>query len=444
MPKLFDKAKNDPHPMNFLEQITYNIGPGDHFQDAAEFTLSEPEVRVVAFYLPQFHPIPENDNWWGKGFTEWTNVTKAIPRFAGHYQPHLPGALGFYDLRLPDALRAQAKLAREFGIYGFCFHYYWFGGRKLLETPLNILLANPDINIGFCINWANESWSRGWNGSERAILIEQQYSEHDDLAFANALEPIVRDPRYIRINGRPLVMLYRPGVLPDAAATVRRWRQQFKLLGLGDPYIVMPQAFGDEDPHTFGMDAAVGFPPHRWWDLPVNNVAVRPFTNEFRGEVISYDAMVQSAVELDPRGYALFPGVCPNWDNDARNPNRGVCFVGSTPRKYGYWLEQACRKVLRRPNQDERLVFVNAWNEWAEGTHLEPDRHFGYAYLNETARVLSNLSTPRSELESARACPISDDATARWPTSNPTFQQWFWKIKKKLTRVVRKFGAVLR
>jgi len=257
--------------MDLLEQLRINTMPGpDYEADGDDLALpSPPPVRLIAYYLPQFHPIPENDRWWGKGFTEWTNVTKALPQYVGHYQPRLPDGLGFYDLRLPENLAAQASLARRYGIGGFCIHYYWFGGRRLLETPLAMLLRHPEIDLPFCLNWANEPWSRVWDGSERQLLMEQQHSPEDDLAFAAAIEPVMADPRYIRISGRPLFMLYRPGLLPDAAATVARWRDYFSARGLADPYIVMPQAFGDTDPRVYGMDAATGFPPHPFgWDLP--------------------------------------------------------------------------------------------------------------------------------------------------------------------------------
>jgi lipopolysaccharide biosynthesis protein len=431
--------------MNFFEQISCNMEAGPQYEGPQEFVITQRAVRLIAFYLPQFHPIPENDRWWGKGFTEWTNVSKALPRFVGHYQPHLPGELGFYDLRLPEILRAQAALARRYGLYGFCFHYYWFGGRRLLDTPLNILLSHRDIDLPFCINWANESWTRTWDGREKNILIEQKYSEKDDIAFAKALEPIVRDPRYINIDGRPLLMLYRPGLLPDASATVARWREGFRSLGLKNPYIVMPQAFGDDDPRIFGMDAAVGFPPHKWWDLPATNSSASLLDAGYSGRILSYEAMAHAAVELDPREYNLFPGICPSWDNEARS-RKGVCFSGSTPLIYARWLAEVSRKALRQVRADERLVFVNAWNEWAEGAHLEPDRHYGYAYLNETARVLSNLSIPASNKQdisrptpSARALSGSRITPARSMAT-----RWLRRIAKKSANAAERLATILR
>ena len=383
--------------MDLLEQLRINTAPGPSYEaDNPDLVIPTPvPVRLIAYYLPQFHPIPENDEWWGKGFTEWTNVTKAVPRYVGHHQPRLPGGLGFYDLRLADTLHEQAELARRHGIAGFCIHVYWFAGRRLLETPLEMLLRHPDIDLPFCLNWANEPWSRVWDGSDRRMLIEQKHSPEDDIAFARTIEPALADARYIRVDGRPLLMLYRPGLLPDAAATVDRWREHFTRNGFGDPYIVMPQAFGDLDPTVYGMDAAAGFPPHpHGWDLPPLNDGLTLLDPEFGGRVLSYDALAEIAAMQPQPNFTLFPGVCPGWDNEARRAGRGTGFVGSSPRKYGAWLERACRRALRAPHPDERVVFINAWNEWAEGAYLEPDRHYGYAYLRETARTLNRLCQP--------------------------------------------------
>lgn len=385
----------DNRATDVLQQLRLNAQPGQQYEadlDDAPIT-TDPVVRLIAFYLPQFHPIPENDEWWGKGFTEWTNVTKAVPRFPGHYQPRLPGELGFYDLRVPDILRKQANLAKRYGIGGFCFHHYWFGGRRLLEHPLDTLLNHPDIDLPFCINWANENWSRRWDGRDHDTLMAQQHSPEDDIAFAVSLEPLFRDPRYIRIDGRPLLMLYRPSLLPDAAATVRRWRSHFVRAGSGDPYIVMAQSFDEVDPTKYGMDAAAGFPPHNaGWNGTQLQGTLNLFDPEYRGQVVDYDQMASRAMANKPVEFTLFPGVCPAWDNEARKPNRGFCFIGSTPQKYGRWLAEACRTSLELTRPDERIVFINAWNEWGEGAYLEPDRHFGYAYLAETARVLNSLA----------------------------------------------------
>ncbi|MDH2356820.1 glycoside hydrolase family 99-like domain-containing protein [Bradyrhizobium sp. SSUT112] len=352
-----------------------------------------PAARYIAYYLPQFHAIPENDEWWGPGFTEWTNVSKALPRYVGHYQPRLPGELGFYDLSNITTLRKQAELAKRGGIYGFCIHNYWFSGKPILESPLKLLHENKDIDVRFCLNWANETWSRRWDGSESHILIKQNHAPGEDVQYAEYITPFVRDERYIRINGRPLIMLYRPGLLPDAKATVERWRSYFEKQGLGNPYIIMPQAFGDNDPRVYGMDAVAGFPPHH---VAIGMRDIRRYLRyldpRFAGRVGAYDQLVEQAIANTADGYTLMPGVCPQWDNDARRPNLSRSFTGSSPLKYAHWLEAASRQTMKAPTADERVVFINAWNEWAEGAYLEPDRHYGSAYLSQTRRVLDSLA----------------------------------------------------
>ncbi len=390
--------------MSLLKELRQNVQPGPMYEDGnGTFKFDGLPVRVIAFYLPQFHSIPENDLWWGKGFTEWTNVTKSFPRFRGHYQPHLPGELGFYNLRDPEVLYRQAAMARQYGLHGFCIHHYWFAGKPLLYEPLEILLKHRDIDINFCLNWANESWSRRWNGSEKDLLIEQKYSAADDLALARSLEKVISDPRYIRIDGRPLLMIYRPGLLPDVRSTLDRWRNHFEREGMGNPYIIMPQAFQSSDPREFGMDAAAGFPPHVYGfaNPRIRRYFLRLANPTHTSAVLSYDAMVQKALATDPSGYTLLPGVSPGFDNHPRNQN-GTVFYGSTPAKYGQWLRAACEAAMKRNTPSEQIVFVNAWNEWAEGAHLEPDRHFGYAYLGETGRVLSSLCS--KSLRSEVAC----------------------------------------
>jgi lipopolysaccharide biosynthesis protein len=385
--------------VSLMNELKRYVQPGPLYEDdGASFDREGNPVRVLAYYLPQFHPIPENDLWWGKGFTEWTNVTKSFPRFRGHYQPHLPGELGFYDLRNPEVLYRQAALARRYGVHGFCIHHYWFAGRALLDQPLRNLLAHSDIKINFCLNWANENWTRAWDGSNKSILISQQHSAEDDLALAASLEVALSDPRYVRIDGRPLLMIYRPSVLPDARATVDRWRNHFERAGYGNPYMVMPRAFGNLDPRQFGMDAAAGFPPHECGlgdRRSFRGLLVKLANPTYSGLVLSYDRMTRKALAPESLTAPLLPGVCTSWDNHARRKN-GLIFHGSTPQKYGEWLKAACDYTIRKNTPNERIVFVNAWNEWAEGAHLEPDRYYGYAYLAETGRVLSSLVTEAS------------------------------------------------
>jgi glycosyltransferase involved in cell wall biosynthesis/SAM-dependent methyltransferase len=356
----------------------------------------ETRIKAIAFYLPQFHPIPENDLWWGKGFTEWTSVTRGKPQFAGHYQPHLPGDLGFYDLRIPEVQRHQIELARLHGIHGFCYYHYWFHGKKLLERPLEQMLAHRAWNFPFCICWANENWTRRWDGKDQEVLIAQEHSPEDDLAFIRDLEPALRDSRYIRIGTRPLLLVYRPGLLPDARATAARWRAYCTSVGLGEPFLVSTHAFDNHDPRDFGFDAALEFAPNNQPAFAITSQM--PHLNPaFEGIVYDYRYLVEQNLNRGPApGYRLFRSVAPMWDNEARRPSRGTVFAHSTPGLYGQWLEAAARWTEEHNGPEQPFLFLNAWNEWAEGAHLEPDRRYGYAYLEATAAALERFP-PRSE-----------------------------------------------
>ena len=348
-------------------------------------------VKLIAFYLPQFHPIPENDEWWGRGFTEWTNVTKANPQFVEHYQPHFPGELGFYDLRLIENQKRQIELAKNYGLSGFCYYYYWFNGRKLLEAPLQQVLENPGLDFPFCICWANENWTRRWDGSEHEILAEQLHTPDTDQAFIAEIEPILRDRRYIRIGGRPLIIVYRVDLLPEPASTVRRWKEYCKQVGIEEPLFVAAKTFGIVDPRTYGFDASVEFPPHQI-HVPCINEDLDILNHEYSGSVYDYMDVVTASKEFKWPEYKHFRTVMTSWDNEPRRPGKGRTFAFSSPERYQEWLSTVIQQTVENNRRDERLVFINAWNEWAEGAHLEPDRKYGYAYLDATREAIAALS----------------------------------------------------
>ena len=337
-------------------------------------------VRVIAFYLPQFHRIPENDSWWGEGFTEWTNVRKARPNFVGHEQPRIPGELGYYDLCDPAVRAAQAALAREYRIDGFCYYYYWFGGRRLLERPLASVIESGEPDFPFCICWANENWTRRWDGLDREILMAQSYASGDAQAFVRSLYPLFRDRRYIRVNGRPLVVVYKASDIPDSAATLRLWRDTCRADGEGELYLAAVARNVLDDPTVLGFDASIEFPPigHAAENITAQATTVNP---DFRGMISDYRNLAADYL-LRPRPlHRQFRGVTPAWDNTPRRQDDGTAFINSTPAIFRYWLEQTLRQTRIRHSGDERLVFVNAWNEWAEGSYLEPDARSGRAYL---------------------------------------------------------------
>jgi lipopolysaccharide biosynthesis protein len=360
-------------------------------------------LRAIAFYLPQFHPIPENDAWWGKGFTEWTKVTDAKPLFHGHYQPQLPGPLGFYDLRLPEVREAQAQLAAQHGIHGFCYYHYWFDGKRLLERPFTEMLASGRPNFPFCLCWANENWTRRWDGQNKEVLIAQNYSAAGDRAMIRELIPAFKDPRYIRVGGRPLLLVYRAGELPDARATAKIWREEAVAAGLPGLYLCrvesMVEATLQEDPAQIGFDAACEFPPHGI-RLSKPNIPVAGLDPEFSGLIYDYLDVARDFATRPTPAYRRFPGVMLSWDNTARTGRRANLAINSNPEAYRAWLETVANRARRDAQGDEKLVFINAWNEWGEGCHLEPDRRYGMAWLEATKAALTGY-TPKMSFDTA-------------------------------------------
>ncbi|MER9397242.1 glycoside hydrolase family 99-like domain-containing protein [Mesorhizobium sp. M0615] len=365
-------------------------------------------VRVIAFYLPQFHPIPENDQWWGQGFTEWTNVTPAKPQFVGHYQPHIPDDLGYYDLRDVAVQRRQIELAKLYGVEGFCFYFYWFGGKRLLERPVENWLQDKTLDLPFCLCWANENWSRRWDGLDHELLVAQVHSPEDDLAFIAEVAPYLRDPRYIRVDGKPLLLVYRPSLLPAAAETARRWRIWCRENGVGEIFLAYTQSFESVPPGRYGFDAAVEFPPNNS-AAPNVTRTVMPLQQDFATTVYDWSVFPERSENYSRREHSHFRSVCPGWDNTARRQHGGSVFINNTPALYRRWLENAIEDTLAHVREPtERLVFVNAWNEWAEGAHLEPDIETGYAYLQATRDALeaaSRKSKPRIAIVSHDAHP---------------------------------------
>jgi len=378
----------------FLEEVRKTKSGGKTGCEASK-------IRSIAFYLPQFHPIPENDAWWGKGFTEWTNVKKAEPIFPGHYQPHLPGELGYYDLRLPEIRKAQAELARKHGIHGFCYYHYWFNGKLLLDYPLRQVLDSGEPDFPFCLCWANENWTRAWDGKESDILISQDYTPEDDLMHIRHLLGIFKDRRYIRIDGKPLFIVYRASNLPDPLKTTSMWRDEARKTGLGELFLCRVERFLEDmtDPRPLGFDAAIEFQPDGF------NLGKPLQDPDYAGHsVYEYKDLVKAALSKREPAYLRFPCVSPGWDNSPRRKKNAIIFRRSDPKFYELWLEKLVERAARR-RPEERVIFINAFNEWGEGCHLEPDRKSGDAYLEATRRALGSFK-PDTALTVSIVIPV--------------------------------------
>jgi lipopolysaccharide biosynthesis protein len=360
----------------------------------------ELSARLIAFYLPQFHPIPENDAWWGKGFTEWTNVAKAQPLFRGHYQPHLPADLGFYDLRVPEVREAQAELARNAGVEAFCYYHYWFAGKRLLERPFEEVVASGKPDFPFCLCWANQTWSGVWHGSPSRILVEQTYPGPDD--YRNhffALREAFLDSRYLKVHRRPVFVIFRPAEIPDVANFIGQWQELAVRIGLPGLHFVS-HLFHQEaawDYKSHGFDSSVVVSNLKVFDAPLRRVLSRAGAGAV-GELQEwfwrrmrqpFGRFSNARLYRHARPYLLdgcreeqgiYPCITPNWDNTPRSGIRGFVLHQSTPDLFRAHLRDALALVQSRPT-NERLVFIKSWNEWAEGNYLEPDEKFGHEYL---------------------------------------------------------------
>jgi GT2 family glycosyltransferase len=341
-------------------------------------------VRVLAFYLPQFHPTPQNDLWWGKGFTEWTNVTRARPSYVNHYQPHLPSDLGFYDLRLVETMEEQMRLARRYGVHGFVMYYYNFQGQRVLDRPLRNLISRGDADFRFCLCWANENWTKHWDGgSDKHALMVQDYGQQTYESFADDAIEAARLPGAIMVDGRPLLLIYRPILIPDVEQVCAYLRRRFHEAGFRGLYLAyvesMEAANKGIDPNTLGFDASVEFPPQGIAE-PLKP-GPKPIKSGFLGNIYDYAGTVVNACNATRPGSVRFPAVFPSWDNTPRQPLAHTTLDGALPERFQAYVSAKLAEVHQFLSRDERLLFVNAWNEWAEGAHLEPDQVFEHDWL---------------------------------------------------------------
>lgn len=350
-------------------------------------TLKDTSI-LVAYYLTQYSPDEHNDLWWGKGTTEWNNVSKAIPQFVGHRQPLLPGELGFYDLRLKEVMQRQIEIAKNYGVNVFSFYYYWFADERILEKPLNMFLNDKTLDMKFMFCWANENWTRRFSGTDAGVLIGMDNTVDNYKNFIHEIMPYLEDERYFRISGKPVLQIYRPTLIPEVQKVIDYWREEVQKNYGCDLYIIATQTKDiSKDWICKGFDAE-----NEWMPVSVQIQAkeitnkYKPIRKDFQGEIYDYKDLVEKKkyVVSENRKRKVYPAVMPSWDNTARRNNKGLIWMNSTPQLYKDWLVNTLKEVNERKDLDVPLVFINAWNEWGEGAYLEPDKEYGYAYLEST------------------------------------------------------------
>ena len=398
-------------------------------------------TKLIAYYLPQFHINDVNNAAWGTGFTEWTNVAKARPNFEGHYQPHIPADLGFYDLSFTETLSKQVSLAKEYQIYGFCFYYYWFSGKRVLYKPIENFLKST-IDFHFCICWANENWSKRWDGGNNEIILKQNYEENFEYEFVKSIREILLDKRYIRVNGKPILQIYRPNLFPNPEVSLLKIRESARQLGIGeleiavvDVWLGVPQAV------KIKADAIVEFIPHQYlkednfypyelWD------GLHFYNNNFIGCIVDYLKCINQSVSrwLDSEpSIKRYRGIIPSWDNTARKQDDGAIFINSSPELYSKWLSYLIAYSIKYKND---FIFINAWNEWGEGCHLEPDLKYGRSYLEATKCALNSKVTDMDILKNDLVSLVNRQKISNTPKGRESIKPISYKtfIKSRLTQ----------
>lgn len=362
------------------ERVTYHY-------NAVSNSFNEDKTKLIAFYLTQYHITEENNKWWGEGFTEWVNVKRGKPMFEGHNQPRIPSELGYYDLVEDRSIQyKQIDLAKQHDIFGFCYYYYWFEGKRLLRKPLDQFVENKELNLPYCICWANETWSKRWDGQDHEILMQQVHNKKTDVQYIKEMIPMFKDDRYIKIDGKPLLLIYRIELFPQPYRTIQRWRKICKKNGIADIHVAIVQSFGVVNPKIYGADSAVEFPPHKIVGSQINE-RILPKVNDFKGNIYSYKEITDNLSTISARDYSMMVGSMLAWDNTARRMNASNIFAEFDPELFRKWLIK--NHYFTKIYREDRVMFINAWNEWAEGTYLEPDQKYGRTFLEISKEVVN-------------------------------------------------------